>query len=617
MIREDQINKIIGSINELVLITDDRFKIKWNNKPVEKFFCRNTEGLSFKTLFNIDTDDLKGKLSTIESSAENKKNEKRTFSHRFIKTGSPKKDPGYIIISEDTTGKSGTESLLRSMIEFENLLTKIALESGSIPVEEIDTQLNKILMLIGEFAGIDRCYLALITPPHNDIVVQYDWCSPGFTPTRGRVKMKHIPYSWSRKKRTEIIMLPDVRKIKYPAGSDHEIVFSQGIISAMLVPLYLSDKLLGYLGFSSSKKISSFPMDLAAAFKITAEMIVTLFDRKTSISQIELNKKIVSKSSGMMAYTDPLGNLLMSNESFQKYHEGELKKSKILLLPDLYMDYISSGRENFSASFEKCRSGSESKTEIWINKNKSLRLFEVFFHPVISGDNTVAGIIFNSNDITERVQLEARILEVIHTERKKIGITLHDDLGHDLLAVAIKSRLIYDRLKLISPELSEGVREIETAIKSAIDEVRRLSRGLIPYKNSGLDFREMIDAIALTIERDYRLKCDFLIDKKIVIEDESIIKEVFYIIDEAVLNSIKHSQCSRITISMYPENNMIILEITDNGKGLRGKAGKEPGVGLEIMKYRARALGGGLEIINEPGRGTIVKCIFSPVKIRP
>ncbi len=617
MLKGDEIGKIIDSINGLVFITDDSFTIKWHNTAAGKFFHRDTSGLSFISLFNINEPTPGKNPEIIESSAENIKKEKRTFTHRLIKTGSPKKDPGYIIISEYTTGKTGAESLLKSMVEFENLLTKIALESGNIPTEEIDTQLKKILMLIGEFAEIDRCYLALITPPDNEIVVQYDWCSPGFTPTSGGVKMKHIPYSWSRKKRTEIIMLPDVRKIKYPSGSNHETVFSKGIISAMLVPLYLSDKLLGYLGFSSTKKIPTFPKDLSAAFRITAEMIIALFDRKTSISQIELNKKIVSKSSGMMAYTDHLGNLLISNEAFQKYHRGDLNSLKDPLLPQLYLDYISSGKENFSASFEKCKSGSEANTEIWIKKNNNLRLFEVFFHPVISENKKVTGIIFNSNDITERVQLEARILEVIHTERKKIGITLHDDLGHDLLAVAIKSRLIYDQLKLISPELSEGVHEIETAIKSAIEEVRRLSRGLIPYKNSGLDFREMIDAIALTIERDYGLKCDFLIDKKIAIDDESIIKEIFYIIDEAVINSIKHSKCSRITISMYPENSMIILKISDNGKGIKGKTGKEPGVGLEIMKYRARALGGGLEIIDEPGSGTIVTCIFSPVKIQP
>lgn len=617
MIKENQKDKIISSIKELVFITDNDFIVNWQNKAAEKFFSQDMRGLNFTSFFNISAAHISKIPARIESTVTTSKNKDLKFSHKIIKAAGRGEKAGYIIISEETAVKNDNESILRSMIEFENLLTKIAFESGSIPVEEIDTQLSKILMLIGEFADIDRCYLAILTPPSNDIVVQYDWSAPGFKPTRNNVKFKHIPFNWSRKKRTEIIMIPDVRKIKYPAGSNHEIVFSRGIISVMLVPLYLSDKLFGYLGFSSSKKIINLPKDLASALKITAEIIVTLFDRKKSITQIELNKKIAAKSSGMMAYTDSEGYVIMSNESFQKFHGEELMNLKEHQLPGLYLDHITSGKENFTSSFEKCRSGIETKTEIWINKNNSLRLFEIIFHPVISTDNTVSGIIFNSNDITERVQLEARILEVIHTERKKIGITLHDDLGHDLLAVAIKSRLIHDRLKAVSPELSREVHEIEIAIKSAIDEVRRLSRGLIPYKNSGLDFREMIDALTLTIERDYKLKCDFSIDKKISIDDESIIKEIFYIIDEAVLNSIKHSQCSRISIAMYRENNMIKLSISDNGKGIADKAGKEPGVGLEIMKYRARALGGGLEIINKPGKGTSIECIFSPVKIQP
>ncbi len=339
--------------------------------------------------------------------------------------------------------------------------------------------------------------------------------------------------------------------------------------------------------------------------------------KKTSINMIELNQRIVSKAPGMTAYTDSEGFILMHNESFAKFHNNiSLKKLKQTDLLALYLDSISLGKENFIAAFEKSKKGIESKTEIWIKKKNNLRLLEVFFYPIIQNLNITIGIIFNSNDITERVQLEARILEVIHTERKKIGISLHDGLGHDLLAVAIKSRLIYDKLKQASPELAEGVREIETSIKVAIDEVRCLSRGLMPYKNSGLDFKEMLDAISLTIEKEYKLKSNFSIDKNIKISDESIIQEIFYIIDEAVLNAFKHSKCSLISIEMYQENNMIILKIVDNGKGIPHNQIKKKGVGLEIMNYRARALGGGLKITDNPAGGTTITCIFSPVKIQ-
>lgn len=339
--------------------------------------------------------------------------------------------------------------------------------------------------------------------------------------------------------------------------------------------------------------------------------------KKASIDITDINEKIVSKAPGMTAYTDSQGFILMHNESFAKFHNNiNLKKLKQTDLPALYLDSISSGKENFIAAFEKSKNGIESKTEIWVKKKNNLRLLEVFFYPIIQNLNIIIGIIFSANDITERIQLEARILEVIHTERKKIGISLHDDLGHDLLAVSIKSRLIYDKLKHISPELAEDVKEIEISIKLAMDEVRRLSRGLIPYKNSGLDFKEMLDAIALTIEKEYKLKSDFSIDNNIKISDESIIQEIFYIIDEAALNSFKHSKCSLISIEMYQENNMITLKITDNGKGIPHNQTKKNGVGLEIMHYRARALGGGLKIADNPAGGTTITCIFSPVKIQ-
>ncbi len=617
MIKDNVKNQILNSLNDIIFITDENFKIEWINSPGIKFFGSSLTGKNLAETINVKHDDLLQSRTDIESAVLSKAKQKHLFSSRLITTGNLKKESSFLVICRDITEKTKNENLLRSMIQFENLLTRIALESGNIPAEKIDSQLNRILMFIGEFALIDRAYIALLSADGEKIEIKYEWTSPFFKATINCTQSSHIPYSWSRKKRSEIIMLPDVQKAKYPEGVHHKQVFSKGTVSAMLVPLYQNSRFLGYLGFSSSKNIFRFPQELTSAFKITAEIIINLFEKKSSIDLIDLNKKIVSKTSGMMAYTDIDGKVLMYNEAFSTFHnEKNLLKEKNPELLLLYTDSISSGKENFISAFENCKKGLESKTEIWINRNNSLRLLEVFFHPILQSRDNITGIIFNSNDITERVQLEARILEVIHTERKKIGISLHDDLGHDLLAVAIKSRLIYDKLKTISPELSDEVKEIEKSIKYAIDEVRRLSRGLIPYKNSGLDFREMLDAIALTIERDYNLECSFTIDKNISINDESIIKEIFYIIDEAVMNCLKHSSCSRITIEMSMENSMIMLKVIDNGRGIDNNKSRFEGVGLEIMNYRARALGGGLEISRNPDGGTIIKCIFSPVKIQ-
>ena len=101
----------------------------------------------------------------------------------------------------------------------------------------------------------------------------------------------------------------------------------------------------------------------------------------------------------------------------------------------------------------------------------------------------------------------------------------------------------------------------------------------------------------------------------IILNIESI-KEIYYIIDEAVMNSLKHSGCTGIKISMTPKDRMISLSIIDNGCGISDDYNIESGVGLEIMKYRARAIGGFLEAKNHPGGGAMIECIFNPEKIK-
>jgi PAS domain S-box-containing protein len=473
------------------------------------------------------------------------------------------------------------------------------------------------MLLTGKFANVERCFIALFNETGDEISITHDWCLPGFKPTVTSLKTIYLPKSWMRKKKSEVIVIPDVKKIKYHPDAGPDYVFSHGIRSSMLIPLFNKNRSIGYIGFSSARSIDEFSPELKSIFRITAELAVNLYERKSAYTQISIAEKIISKSSGMLAFFDKAGIIKTTNESFRKFYSLTETEAENLQITSLFKDRLGSRENKFIDFINRSLEGEEIQTEIWYKDRERLRLLEISLHPNIDVDGNTGSVILNSNDITDRVQLEARILEVIHTERKKIGISLHDDLGHDLLAVAIKSRLLADKLRSVSDEMSVEVNEIEHAIKNAINEVRRLSHGLIPYKNHGLEFKEMIDAVALTIERDYKLKCEFQIDGSIHISDESIIKEIYYIIDEAVMNALKHSGCTGIKISMIPKNRMIALSIVDNGCGMIDDFNLESGVGLEIMKYRARSIGGFLEVKNHPDGGAMIECIFNPEKIRP
>ena len=85
---------------------------------------------------------------------------------------------------------------------------------------------------------------------------------------------------------------------------------------------------------------------------------------------------------------------------------------------------------------------------------------------------------------------------------------------------------------------------------------------------------------------------------------------MYYIVQEAINNAVKHGEVKGIVITYSSNEDNIYLSIEDDGKGFNENEITSPGIGLELMKYRARAIGGSLEIKSSPGAGTEVMLKF-------
>jgi signal transduction histidine kinase len=79
---------------------------------------------------------------------------------------------------------------------------------------------------------------------------------------------------------------------------------------------------------------------------------------------------------------------------------------------------------------------------------------------------------------------------------------------------------------------------------------------------------------------------------------------------EAVHNAVDHGRADRIEISLSGTNGEGLLRVRDNGVGLPEEAPHGQGVGLYTMAYRARMLGGSLDVRRFQPGGTLVTCIF-------
>ncbi|MFC1669069.1 PAS domain S-box protein [Spirochaetota bacterium] len=213
-------------------------------------------------------------------------------------------------------------------------------------------------------------------------------------------------------------------------------------------------------------------------------------------------------------------------------------------------------------------------------------------------------------DITENKELQKELSTVVEMERQRIGHDLHDDLGQDLTGATFLIQTL--KQKLIESDYPEiqKLDKIDDLIRNAVMKTRTIAKMLSPVEIGGKGFINAIEEMASQIEKIYVISCKVSYDPPIVIEDNHVAVNLYYITREAVNNSLKHGRTSTIEISLAHDNNDLSLIIRDNGKGLQQDS-KDKGMGLRIMQYRANLIGAHIEYINKVNAGFTVKILLT------
>jgi signal transduction histidine kinase len=98
-------------------------------------------------------------------------------------------------------------------------------------------------------------------------------------------------------------------------------------------------------------------------------------------------------------------------------------------------------------------------------------------------------------------------------------------------------------------------------------------------------------------------RCRFECPEPVMVDNPFIAGHLYRIAQEAVNNATKHAGASQITIRLESKAGSLLLEVSDDGKGLPKKLS---GVGLGVMQHRAKLIGGELQIASK--RGVKVTC---------
>jgi signal transduction histidine kinase len=208
-------------------------------------------------------------------------------------------------------------------------------------------------------------------------------------------------------------------------------------------------------------------------------------------------------------------------------------------------------------------------------------------------------------------QLTQASLDGQEKERREIGKELHDNIGQQLTTI----KLFLDLAKSTADDnTNEMVSMALKGVSDMINEVRAMSRSLIPSTLNDLGLSESINELIESIVRTQLMKIEFEDND---FEEESLQENqkltLFRIIQEQLNNIVKHSGAKNVWIELSNEEKKLMLKIRDDGAGFDLKKVRK-GLGFMNIKNRAELFQGQAEIISKPGEGCLLK-VSMPFKL--
>ncbi len=211
-------------------------------------------------------------------------------------------------------------------------------------------------------------------------------------------------------------------------------------------------------------------------------------------------------------------------------------------------------------------------------------------------------------DRTTRVELEKNMIAALENQQQQIGRDLHDGVGQLLTGVRILSQNLVERYEEAGSQDVEVARKVARFADEASAHIREIYRGLTPSRLYYQELLESLRDLAASVDALPGVRCRFVDEGRLEIDDNEVKLHIYRIVQEAVNNALKHSGARQISIIVKESDADVVVRVTDDGEGLEKGGKSDTQIGFGSMQYRAHAVGAKLTIGTAKPRGTVVEC---------
>lgn len=181
-------------------------------------------------------------------------------------------------------------------------------------------------------------------------------------------------------------------------------------------------------------------------------------------------------------------------------------------------------------------------------------------------------------------------------EKSRLAQALHDRLGHSINGSLFQLEACKLMLETRPEETKEKLQVIIDHLRGSMDEIRQILREEKP--NSSEINETKLKRFCKDFEMQYGIGVELIMEGEMQKISPLIWKELFACIYEAFSNALKYANCDQIEVKLFVFNQVLRLEINDNGKGCEVIT---EGMGISGIKERIWKVNGSVSVNGQNG----------------
>jgi signal transduction histidine kinase len=199
--------------------------------------------------------------------------------------------------------------------------------------------------------------------------------------------------------------------------------------------------------------------------------------------------------------------------------------------------------------------------------------------------------------------------DIALAERHRLAQDLHDSITQKLYGLVTLTEAAKLGLESGAPiDENKMVEKISENARQALREMRLFLFELEPVDIERDGLVSTIQQRLASVEGRSGIQARMIADSEILLSAD-IETEIYYIVEEALNNILKHAFAKSVIIKLKQRKESLLLEIVDNGCGFDFDKVKFGGKGLGNIKERAKRIKGRLNIDSSPEHGTKITLV--------